>query len=368
MVKDGKINVLIVDEKNEQISRWISSILNKNFDIKECYILENSNDAPFFLIRWLIAFSKFRKKIKEFKPKKILICGSPLISIWIVVFLVRFFDLKIEIILFRYDIENFRLYSKGFEGRLGHFVTRFLEKYCMLRSDKIIHKGLKNELEFLPFYEKLKDKPHYLFREFLNPKLNQKYNSANKLSKKDNEIHLVFVGNLHLKNLPYADSIWEFYPKITNQKMHLHLYSKVDKKTETKLRAIDSKNPYFHYEGFITYESLTKEISKYDYGITLHGWNRDRVKVDYYSMTSIGNKYFDYMLAKLPILVLNDLKAVVELIDKYKVGYHLSQEELFSLEKFLVKNKKNYSKLIGNIDKAIPQLLDRSRFIEFIKL
>jgi len=251
--------------------------------------------------------------------------------------------------------------------RLGHFITLKLEKFCMLRANKIIHKGLKNELEFLSYYGKIKNKPHYLFREFINPDLVQNYEPKHKLSKKDGEIHLVYVGGFTSVNLPYAESIWDFYTKITRQKMHLHIYSWFDKKSENKLKEINLKDPYFHYEGIINHDLLIKEISKYDYGINLHTWNRTKIKKNYFISTQFANKYFDYFSAKLPLICLNELVATVNFLDKYKIGFHIDYDEVKSLKKLLIKNKKNYPKMIKNIDKAIAQLQDFKNFIKFVE-
>jgi hypothetical protein len=70
-----------------------------------------------------------------------------------------------EIIHFPYDITNFYeplTWKKK--------IDMVLEKPLMMLADKIIHKGLKNELQELSFYNKIRDKPSYLFREFLSRK------------------------------------------------------------------------------------------------------------------------------------------------------------------------------------------------------
>lgn len=366
MVKDKKTRVLVVAEKDSEFYQWLSSILAKDFIVKKLYVQSSSDNPPFFPIRWFLVIKKYEKILKNFKPNKIIIYGGALISIWLIVFLVRLLRLKIEIILFRHDIEHFRQFSKGFKMTFGHYITRKLEKFCFLKADKIIHKGLENELKLLPFYKKIKNKQHYLFREFLDPKLIQKYDPKKKLSVKDGEIHLVFVGSFYLENLPYTDSMWEFYPKVTRQKLHLHIYSKVDKTTKNKLKDINSKNPYFHYEGYMPHNLLVKEISKYDYGISLHAWNRAKIKNNYFLITGFGNKLFDYISAFLPLICSDDATATVKFIDKYNIGLHIDYEKIDSLKNILVQNKKKYSKIVNNINNTLPQFLDHRKFLKFI--
>lgn len=368
MSREKKQRILIVGEVSHVVYKPFSMILKKKFHVKEWYILTNLIDTPFFLIRWLTVIRKFGKIIKKFRPNKILICSGPLISVWLIIFLVKLFRLKIEIILFRYDIEYFRppLSQKGLKRRLGHFVTQKLEKFCLLKADKIIHKGLENELEFLPFYKKIRNKPNYLFREFLNPGLIQKYNPKIKLSKQDGEFHLVIAGSIPLENSSGSDSIWEFYPKITSQKIHLHIYMRVNKQIENELKRIEFRNRYFHYGGYLRYKNLMKEIAKYDYGLYLTSWNRGNIKYNYAVSTAIGHRLFDCISAHLPIVSSDDSTSVVNLIDKYKIGFHIPYRKIYSLKKLLINNKKNYLKTIKNIDEAITHLLDNKNFIKFI--
>ena len=366
MNQNKKTRVLVVGERKRIVYRRFSSILSKESAVKELFVLPNLDNPPFFILRWFSLIKRFREVLKTFKPNKVIICGDALISMWIIVFLVKLFQLPIEIILFRYDIEHLRPFPKEFKVRFGHFVALRLEKFCFLKADKIIHKGLENELEFLPFYKKIKDKPHYLFREFLEPNLIQKYDPKKKLSAKDGEIHLVYVGSFYLENLPYADSIWEFYPKMTRQKLHLHIYSKVDKKTENKLKEIGSKNSYFHYEGHRAHDSLIKEISKYDYGSYLHVHNRAKIKANYLLMFGFGNKVFDYFSAHIPFICSDDATAIVKFIDKYSVGLHIDYKKINVLKEKLEYNKKKYVKMIKNIEKATPELLNKKNFVKFV--
>ena len=365
--KNKKIRILFVAERKDELYDWLSSILSKEFTVEEFYFHSDIFNPPFFLKRWFLVIKIWRRLIKKFNPDKIIVYGKAMTSIWIFILLVRLFRLKKEIIVFRYDIEYFRPYNlKGLKPKIGHFVTRKLEKFCFLRADKIIHKGLLNELEYLPFYHKIKDKPHYLFREFLNPKLTQNYNPNTKLSKKDHEFHLVTHGALPLENLPYSDSIWEFYPKITNQKIHLHIYIKVDKLTENKLKKIESEDLYFHYGGYLSRKELLKEISKYDYGLYLTSWNRAKINNNYSVVTAMGYRIFDYISAHLPIICSDDSTAVVNLVDKYGIGFHIPYNKIYSLSQILIKNKKKYFETIKNIDKAISDFSEYKNLIDFI--
>ena len=243
--------IWVVAEKRREVYGGLINALSKKYLVKEWYVVPNPDNPPSIFIRWFLVIKIWKEILKKFKPVKIIICGGSLMSLWMLVFLIKSFLLKVEIILFRYDIEHFWPSQKGFSEKLRHFIALILEKFCFLRADKILHKGLKNELKLLPFYKKIKDKPHYLFREFLDKNLVQEYDQNMKLSKKDGKIHLVYVGGLYLKTLPSVESFWDFYPKITAQKIHLHIYSKQPEEIVKKLEEIERRDSYFHYERFM---------------------------------------------------------------------------------------------------------------------
>jgi len=371
MPQNKKKRILLVGDSNEDFDlkfyEWLKSMMSKEFIVKNWYIHSNSSKNSFFLIKWYTAIKKLKRLLKKFNPNKIMICGDSLATTWIIVFIVKLFRLKIEISLFRYDMTHFRLWPKSFREKYGHFVSLHLEKFCLLNADKIIHTSIERELELLPFYKKIQNKPHHLFREYINPKLVQKYNSNIKLSKKDREPHLVYVGTFPTKDLPNVDSIWNFIPKITSQSIHFHLYSKASENIIVKYKSIEKKDLYFHYEGYIKHDKLTKELTKYDYGLRLHVWNRTGGKIDNYLKTQIGNKDFDYISASLPIICHKNAEAVAELVRKNGIGICINSEEALNLKKILMKNGKKMPTFIKNIDIFIKSNLDSKKLIDFIK-
>ena len=105
----AKKRILIVTDNSNQLYDLISSMLGKEFIVEELFGLSNTGDSHFFLAYWFKNWRKIQKVLKKFKPDKILICGGALTSIWLTVLLVRLFRLKIEVIVFRIDIENLGL-------------------------------------------------------------------------------------------------------------------------------------------------------------------------------------------------------------------------------------------------------------------
>ena len=364
---DGKHRILVVAELERVTYSAIVNILRESSEVREWYIVKNIHFPPSLMKRWKDVFIGIREIMKEFNPHKIIICGGSLISVWLVVFLTRISRKKIEIIFYKNDIENFRLYPSGFRAKIGHFIARATERYCMLAADKIIHKGLYKELEYLAFYSSIKSKPHYLFREFLEEKNLVPYSTNGKLSSKDKEIHLAYVGGFYIENRSYHDSILGFCDTVTKHKIHLHIYSEQSSAVEQKLRKLSNQNKFFHYEGFVSHDKLMNKISQYDYGIFgLHRGDRKMEGDRQFIITAFGFKIFDYISAHLPVICTRDLTAAVEFLEKYNIGLIIDNEEIHKIKIILDNNRKNYLKMIKNIDRAIPHLLNRTDFIDFI--
>lgn len=369
MGNKNKPRIFLTAERNEDFCQWLCALLSREFIVRQFY-LYNSEEAPPSLVRrWQKTFSGLIRAYREFRPDKVLIFGKTLISLWLIIFFLKLLNLKTEIITFRYDIEHFRPYSRGIKNR-AHFLTnRLLEKYCLLRSGKIIHKGFYDELKLLPFYNRIKNKPHHLFREFLNEKLIQEHDPGTKLRNKDGGVHLVYVGGVHLKSQPTGDSIWEFYPKITSQKIHVHFFisTKLSKEEEDRMREIEGNNPYFHFRKNMKHSLLIRELGKYDYGICLDSWNKSLAEKELYQATAFGNKYFDYISAKLPVIIIDEMAPVAEFIDKYGIGWHIKRDEVAHLKKKLPGYDRDCQKKVRNIEKAIPHLLNRRKLFDFLK-
>lgn len=373
MAKNKRIKILLIAERRDEaigwedeFYKWFSELLKKNFALKEIYLHSNPKKSLSFLKKLILVIKQWNSVKNEFCPDKVIIYGKAMATIWIIILLVRLFRLKNEIIVFIYDFENFRPYWDGFDTRFKHFIASKLEKYCLINADKIIHKGLENELSFLPFYHKIKNKPDYLFREFVNPKEIKKFNPDIKLSRKDGEIHLVTVGTIALEKIPGAYTLWEFYPMITDQKLHLHIYMKADKKTEAKLKSIQANNKYFHFHGYLNHNLIVNEISKYDYGIYLSSIIRTS-KERNIVITAMGYRIFEYITAHLPLICTLENPAHADLTRKYGIGICIHRNEIKKLKKMLNNNEK-YNTMVTNINNAINDFSNASKFIEFIKV
>jgi len=331
----------------------LTKILNKMYDVDNIVVYNKRN-----FIKALFYIIKNRKKYN-----KVIIVSGPVSYAW---FFSKLIPKKSEFILFVYDFNFFRQTPKNIKQKIFHRIRLFCEKQLLLKADKIIHKGLENELEFLPFYDKIKNKPHHLFREFLDKDLIQKYDPNIKLSKKDGEIHLVYGGIIHATNDFYHEKTVNLFKRIVKEKIHLHVYGKPDHEIEN----LDKNNPYFHYEGFVPHTKLVKEYTKYDYGIYLYGRLDNKFGgngKNIWDKTGFSNKIYDYIEAKLPIIYSKNMKAVSNLLESSGFSIGIKYNDVDKLKKMLEElNRNKCKKLIEKMDKFIEKHRKNENLIKFL--
>tara|TARA_Y100000310_G_scaffold262419_1_gene272096 strand:- start:19219 stop:20298 length:1080 start_codon:yes stop_codon:yes gene_type:complete len=346
----NKGRLLIIAEKEREVYHRFSVILNKHMTVNEFYIVQNPDKPPFLLSRWIKVIKYFNGTFRTLNPDKVLVCGGSLISVWLFVFLIKLFKKKTEIIFFRYDIENFRLFPKGFIKKFIRYLIIVLEKFCFLSSHKFIHKGFYDELKMLKFYNKIKNKPHYLFRDMLDKSLIQKFGPSKKLSKSDKEIHVVYVGGLNVDDGPDMPSFWKFIPKITDQKIHFHVYSRQPRHIINKLKETEKNNKYFHYEGFVNHRELIKKMGMYDFSISIVDYKNTPVA---WQKSAFGFKILDSIMAGILYIAPNNLTATAQFLEKNKVGMCYDYSNWYKIKHHISKIKvksyqKNFEKYISN--------------------
>ncbi len=359
--------------------------------LKESYSKVISIDFKFFKINlpnlpkiFFYSIKKIPKilsalyEIKKLKPYVVIARATPN---WMCVLIKKYFK-KYPFIYFPFDIRSFcydDLREAVFKGIPKFEIAS--ERYCFKNSDGIIHKGSEDELEYLKekvLGEKIKVKcpdifffPYCLEEFMVNP------NKKEKLSAKDKNIHIVYVGHV-----PTDETYLEGIQKIVDQKIDFHLYSKTVglTKKEDKERIGDKiekllKNKFLHFHEPVKQKELAKEISKYDYGI--YGYStRDEKKnksvkgkkVLTGDKVATGNKLASYLEAGLPIISSENYEEANKFLKKYGVVITFRNSKIGQLKKILEKNpaEKFEKKVIEarkklSMEKNIPKL---ERFFE----
>lgn len=309
----------------------------------------NFNNLPKIM---LYGFGKFQnlinllKQINNLKPNLIIVRTTPN---WLC-FLIKKYFKKIPIIYFPYDIRSF-CYKDLSEAKIFG-IPKFeiaAEKWCFENCDGIIHKGEDKELSYLN--EKILGKVHikspsihflpYCISNLIIPLKNKK------ISKK--EINMVFVGHIGL-----SESWVKSIKMVLKNKIHLHLYGKtanLSDKDSSRSKEYQNflNNKYFHLHSQVDQKDLSKEISKYDYGIWMGYYDIWAKNIT----TCTGNKLASYLEAGLPIIYFRNHDYIGRILKKYGAGIGI--EINTDLKKLLL--KQNYKKLLKNIEKARKDLL-----------
>jgi hypothetical protein len=210
------------------------------------------------------------------------------------------------------------------------------EKFCFENADGIIHKG--PDIDFMKAKYRVKA-PTLLFQDYcLREAMVQ--DPLPKLSERDNAIHLVYTGVVSAPPTSlrvygynrFADQIRE----LTAVGIHYHLYPKPFQNADlSEYDQIAASTPLFHFhKGGRPFTDLHREISQYDYGISLHNYEITIVQ-PILPKTTFGNKLFTYLEAGLPVLVSSNLEYFSQVVRQYNVGLSVDLARLRELPQFL---------------------------------
>ncbi|MCK5043479.1 hypothetical protein KAR52_00565 [Candidatus Pacearchaeota archaeon] len=301
-------------------------------------------------------------EIKKLNPYVVIGTAAPY-PLWLPA-LTRKIIKNIPFIFFPYDVNALKYRKKEDYKKAGIPIFELkAEKYLFENSDGIIFKG--GEYEFVKKKIKIKcpviSFPPYCSKEFVVP-INK-----NKLSKKDKEIHLVYVGSMgSLASSDLESDKDSISTILLKQKMHLHIYSgqynsiKHSKKYKALL-----KNRYFHLHKPLGPTEIVKEISKYDFGYSFPMYDLKILNKEIVT-TCTSNKMASYLEAGIPLIYWSSLLEYQDkILKKYKINLGVSKKDLNNLRLKLKKinYKKLEKKVIGaredyNIEKNLPRLED----------
>lgn len=349
--------------------------------LKESYDKIVSFNAKFFKINlnnslkiFLHGFKNIFKilnafyQIRKLKPEAIIGRATPN---WLCA-LFRIYFKKSIFIYFPYDIRSFSF--KNLQEAKNCKIPLFeimAESYCFEHADGIIHKGGQDELKQLNKNVlgdiNVQQKSLYFFpyclKEFMVP-----INKKEKLSRRDKNIHTVYVG--HVPN----DIDWiEGIKSLIKQKIYLHLYSRTANltKEEEEERISGFLKPFLKSKFLIIHEAvnqkeLSKEIAKYDYGFYSYC---SSIKRGYDNAT--GNKIASYLEAGLPIICPSFYTTAAKILEAQGVGVVFPYKKFGSLKNILKKNKPErfYKNILKtrNFLSMENQILRLEKFIEEIK-
>ena len=257
---------------------------------------------------------------------------------WVGEFLFKMFK-KQKKIYFPYDIGLFYWKNPKIQRSKRDIKA---EKYCFENADFILHKGPEDELNMIKESEaKIKGKPiqflPYCFDEWMLPLKNPKTNPK--------KISMVFIGHFLLNNNLFRIPTDKIYKSVAKQGIALHIYA------YEELKKLKGKNLYIHSP--IPSKKLIKEMTNYDYLISLSFWDKKKIS-ERFLKTTIGNRLFTPLEAGIPVVIDEEGEFASEIVKKYGCGIILSENDVPNIKKIL--QKQNYKKLLKNVEKAREDL------------
>ena len=312
--------------------------ISNNFDKKQfskiCKSIKTSNAFDEHKYKRLKIFPLLIKLIldiislKKINPDIVIAEGEPN---WTCALSKKIFKNK-KFVFFPYDITQFTL-------KIRKKVQKYeliAEKYCFENSDIIIHKGPKEELNWLGY--KIGGKQiQYLpacSKDMIKP--------IKKHTKKTPQ--LVYIG-LIPQNSDELDIQWtEQLATFAKQDMKTHIYPTTPFYMKDKNIVIHKKLPQ---------AELNEIMGNYEYGLYTASYKTFK-KDNRWMDSTIGNKLFSYFEAGIPVIVLSNYKYISHLVRKYNCGVIIEKKDFPNLKKIL--EKQNYAKLIKGVEKIRKEM------------
>ncbi|MFC1682210.1 hypothetical protein ACFL0X_01165 [Nanoarchaeota archaeon] len=306
-----------------------SQAYDKIFNLKLDYLITPKN----ILKIWKKLQSRegkiFMNNIKKLNPYIVQVTGPHILSL-ITLKLMK----KYQRVYFVHDIWQYygaKFSLKG-PGKM-HYLNGLIDRLSFKNCDGILNKCGEGALDYT------KEKPKVPYLDFLPYCLDKLIiqNYPEKLSRKDNEIHIVYPGCtwIHWEgHVSFVDVI----NKITSQKIHFHLYaSTLGEGGEEIFKNMEKTNKYFHIHPVEPVNILNKSLSKYDYGI-IPDFCDDSIN-SVWMKTGISGKLFSYIESGLPVIVNKQFKFMDNIMAKNNMSISVSYEDLSSLKKIITKYK-----------------------------
>jgi hypothetical protein len=324
---------------------------NEAYSKMICFNLESFSGTPKNALKIFLKNSHIIKiylEIKKLNPYVIIGCPTPY-PLWIHA-LTRIICKKIPFIFFPYDVNILKYKKEEYykKAKIKNFELK-AEKYLFENSNGIIFKGDEEKYTKNIFNIKcpILKFPPYCDKDFIVPI------NPNKISKKDKELHLVYIGYIEDEPenpIAFGLGSWKYsIENILAQKMHLHIYSgQYYEIKQSKTYKPFLENKYFHLHSPLGPKEIIKEISKYDFGVWFPNFNFNVLKKEF-AITGAANKVASYLEANLPFLYRKEFEVTDKLMNKYKINLGFDNGELKDIRKKIERLK--YSKFMKNVEK-----------------
>ncbi|MBT4165920.1 hypothetical protein HOE04_02690 [archaeon] len=354
------IRILSPSPKDKEFHKdAFNQIIDLNFD----FVKLNKKNIPNLILNLLKKIKPLTKTlIRSLKLKPCVIIGRANPNLPISFFRILF--KKSSFIYFPYDIRVHYAPTKEIaktERGLSNLEI-ISEKYNFEKSNGILHKGAPRELNSIHgryLGKKVKIPKETLYfhpycsNEFIIP-----FNK-NKLSKKDNELHLVCIGSGGKKTKELYEIYFETAKHLIKQKIHFHIYvssnlnSEIEEKKGffTKYKSFPNIK-YFHIHQPKNPKEIVSEVSKYDFAISFPpSTNFPRYNLD--PKFAVGNRESTFFEAGIPHFYPFNVEYTGKIMERYGLNLPIALNGKLSIKNLKNRIKKlNYKELEKKISRA----------------
>ncbi len=342
-----------------QKDKWDENFYKDAFDKIICSNFQVFKPTPKNLVNMIRRFPYLIKSIFQMKKLNPYIIFDIARPNYIAAMFMKFFQ-KYPLIYFPADISS-HLHSTMEEAlKSGKKMYEIkAERYCFENADGVLYKCAPEGIDHL-YKKNMLGGPLKLPENILcfNPYCSDEFIvpiNKDKLSKKEGELHFVYVGSFY-GSKEYMDIYIRFFEELIKQNIHVHLYVKThhlsiaeDKKNISPVIEYFKDNKYLHLNFAVPPKELIKDISKYDWGIFVEPLVPGSKEHKY----TIGNKISTYLEAGLPFVYTSSYKFVNKIMKKYNLDFPVNTRTFKDIEKFIAQLKKfDYEELERRVIQA----------------
>jgi hypothetical protein len=252
---------------------------------------------------------------------------------------------------YQYLLKKEHMYIKDI---IHNWLSLCFDKICFEYADKHITKGFKDELIYVKSVYKIHKKPHFVFNRLIENKdlVNKQIQKL-----KDDPIHLVSIGGVSNSNV--ADNNYRIFEELLKEKrIILHVYSH----TSDLLKALQNNKNLIVHSYISNHSELIKEISKYDFGISLSIPSPDNF---IQAKMASGIRIYDYLTAGLPIITDTEHTSIANMITTNNFGLVIPLNEIRNIMTCIAKN--NYELLLLSVKKNRENFIVETHKDEVLK-
>jgi len=270
---------------------------------------------------------------------------------------------------FIYDMQDVLCIYYGINTDIKWFRKEFVhERNCLTLADGIVSHGLE-PIAAKRIYGIKKAPPLLYFPLYCD---NDFFENSKKVLS-DDDIHIVYAGEIHgafrdSKQFGNVQFHW-LINELSRQKIHFHGYPSPANPPMfyEEYKKISEVNEYFHLHKPVAQHELSRELSKYHFGIipffkTNTGQSDDKYRY------STALKLFNFIEAGIPVLVSEDITFQSWLTLRYKAGISISKKDVGILREII--KKTGYEKIVNDLlveREKISLKANIKRLSQFIK-